>query len=64
MLPPCRGYVRPRLQTVLRELPAGHAAKDRGVMFVGRAAAAAPATASFAIHAKEAQEIIEAALSV
>lgn len=37
---------------------------QRGVKYVGRAAAASPATASFSIHQKELAEIIDAALTV
>jgi 2-oxoglutarate dehydrogenase E1 component len=42
----------------------GHsaAALHRGVRYVGRAAAASPATASFGIHQKETADILEAAL--
>jgi 2-oxoglutarate dehydrogenase E1 component len=65
-------YVQPRLETALRELPAaggeaaGAAAAAGGgqqrVRYVGRPAAASPATASFAIHQRETLELVEAAL--
>ncbi len=67
------GYVKPRLETALRELPltgkakAAAAAAAGGqqlrVRYVGRPPAASPATASFAIHQRETLELIEAALA-
>jgi 2-oxoglutarate dehydrogenase E1 component len=63
-------YVRPRLRTALSAgvgegaYPAADAAAAAvQVRYVGRPAAASPATASFAIHQKETQEILEAALA-
>jgi 2-oxoglutarate dehydrogenase E1 component len=71
----CWGYVQPRLLTALRhcgeaaegegdnkQSSAAHSWATRGVKYVGRAAAASPATASFSIHQKELGEIIGAAL--
>lgn len=75
----CWGYVQPRLLTALRhcgeaegeedgdlqqQSAAAHSWATRGVKYVGRAAAASPATASFSIHQKELGEIIGAALGV
>jgi 2-oxoglutarate dehydrogenase E1 component len=64
-------YVRPRLRTALSAGVGEGAYPDAAaaagnlvqVRYVGRPAAASPATASFAIHQKETQEILEAALA-
>lgn len=71
------GYVQPRLLTALRHCGDPYSSSEdggssesaeywaqRGVKYVGRAAAASPATASFSIHQKETAEIIDAALTV
>jgi 2-oxoglutarate dehydrogenase complex dehydrogenase (E1) component-like enzyme len=65
-------YVRPRLTTTLlhggwkapHQVEVGEEVQRPLVGYVGRPAAASPATASFRIHQSETQEIIEAALSV
>ena len=64
-------YVRPRLTTVLlhggwkapHQAEAGEEVQWPLVRYVGRPAAASPATASFRIHQSETQEIIETALA-
>lgn len=65
-------YVKPRLQTALRHTPGleydgdsggdDHLQSDVPVRYIGRPPAASPATASFSIHQKETQDIIDAAL--
>lgn len=54
-------YVKPRMDTALRELYLGD--HPRHVQYVGRPASASTATASFRIHQKETKEIVDAALS-
>eukprot|EP00879_Flechtneria_rotunda_P017667 GHRR01018519.1.p1 GENE.GHRR01018519.1~~GHRR01018519.1.p1 ORF type:complete len:632 (+),score=225.54 GHRR01018519.1:2874-4769(+) len=71
-------YVQPRLVTALRHCGGLAHSSDKGqgvsaiaaeqwaskqVKYIGRAAAASPATASFAIHQKETQDIIDAAMA-
>lgn len=53
----CRSYVAPRLAAALQ-----HAGDARNVGYIGRAAAASPATASFDIHSAELAELVTAAL--
>lgn len=59
------GYVRPRLEAALREHceEAVGGEEARKLRYVGRRAAAVAATASFAIHQREMQEIVDAALA-
>ena len=60
-------FVQPRLRTALSagagEGSSYHPSSTPPLRYVGRAAAASPATASFSIHQKEEQEVLEAALA-
>eukprot|EP00873_Tetraselmis_striata_P040829 jgi/Tetstr1/461093/TSEL_006236.t1 len=59
-------YVKPRFQTIRRELEVGPLARGgeaRVMKYVGRASSASTATASFAIHKQEMQDLIDAALT-
>lgn len=56
-------YVRPRLHAVLREMHATGAVDQlRSVRYVGRPAAASPATASASIHKQETARLVAEAL--
>ncbi|KAK9809577.1 hypothetical protein WJX73_003787 [Symbiochloris irregularis] len=61
-------YVQPRYETAMRELvqlqdPSAPAQQGRQLRYVGRAAAASPATASMAIHQAETKHLIDTAMS-
>lgn len=57
-------YVRPRLHAVLREMHAtGKVDQFRVVRYVGRPAAASPATASASIHKEETARVVAEALA-
>ena len=57
-------YVKPRLDTALRELSADTGCAPRTIRYVGRPASGSPATASFKIHQREIKEILATALEV
>lgn len=71
------GYVQPRFLTALRHCGESAGSDEetglarrpdidwasKQVRYIGRAAAASPATASFAIHQQEMQDIIQAAVA-
>ncbi|GMH36461.1 hypothetical protein BSKO_04329 [Bryopsis sp. KO-2023] len=56
-------FVKPRMDTAMRELCDSVGRKPRPVHYIGRASSAATATASYRIHQKETREIIDWALS-
>lgn len=59
-------YVKPRMETAMRELSdagTGPGSAQWRLRYVGRAAAASSATASFAVHRAEAGLVIDAALA-
>eukprot|EP00803_Ostreobium_quekettii_P007935 evm.model.scf_3304.2 EVM.evm.TU.scf_3304.2 scf_3304:5531-14070(-) len=57
-------YVKPRLDTALRELWGDKGGRIRSMRYIGRPVSASTATASFKIHQKETNEILSAALEV
>lgn len=57
-------YVRPRMETAIRELCGKTKSAPRQLRYIGRPVSASTATASFHIHRKERNEISEAALTV
>ncbi|KAK9810028.1 hypothetical protein WJX72_003602 [[Myrmecia] bisecta] len=56
-------YVKPRMDTAMRELFAVAGMAPRRLRYVGRPAAASPATASTGIHQDETKEVVDLALS-
>lgn len=57
-------YVRPRLETAMRELYDKTLCRLRSLTYIGRPVSASAATASFQIHRKESHEIFDAALTL
>ena len=57
-------YVRPRMETAMRELCSGEPRTPRVLRYIGRPVSASTATASFRIHRKESREISDAALTL
>eukprot|EP00210_Caulerpa_lentillifera_P002542 g2439.t1 len=57
-------YVRPRMQTAMRELCWRNQKEHRELKYIGRPVSASTATASFKIHRQESKEIIHAAFNL
>lgn len=57
-------YVRPRMETALRELCGRRNGTPRELKYIGRPVSASTATASFKIHRQESKEIIDAAFTL
>lgn len=57
-------YVRPRMETILRELCGKMNKEPIHLKYIGRPVSATTATASFQLHRKESKEIFDAALTL